>query len=87
MALPDLLGDRPAPSASLSGPDDRFNEHLDATRANMVRAHRGGAPLRLVDYRAMTEAPGPNDYVMLRAISQTAAKSIPGTWAFAIARL
>jgi 4-hydroxyacetophenone monooxygenase len=59
-------------------PHDRFNEHLDATHANMVWAHRGvgnwyknkagrvvtNSPFRLVDYRAMTETLNRNDYLM-----------------------
>jgi 4-hydroxyacetophenone monooxygenase len=59
-------------------PHDRFNEHLDATHAKMVWAHRGvgnwyknkhgrvvtNSPFRLVDYREMTEKLDRNDYVM-----------------------
>lgn len=60
-------------------PHDRFNEHLDATHAKMVWAHRGvgnwyknrhgrvvtNSPFRLVDYRAMTEKLDRNDYIMV----------------------
>ena len=59
-------------------PHDRFNDHLDATHAKMVWAHRGvgnwyknkdgrvvtNSPFRLVDYRAMTETLDRNEYVM-----------------------
>jgi 4-hydroxyacetophenone monooxygenase len=60
-------------------PHDRFNDHLDATHAKMVWAHRGvgnwyknrhgrvvtNSPFRLVDYRAMTEKLDRGDYVMV----------------------
>ena len=60
-------------------PHDRFNEHLDATHAKMVWAHRGvgnwyknkagrvvtNSPFRLVDYRAMTEKLDRHDYEMV----------------------
>jgi 4-hydroxyacetophenone monooxygenase len=60
-------------------PHDRFNQHLDATHAKMVWAHRGvgnwyknrqgrvvtNSPFRLVDYRAMTEQLDRGDYLMV----------------------